>query len=396
MIGALRHQEMRQHNVRFILSLIQQYGPVSRPELARRSGLTKASITRIIQDLRRAGIVDETTEYVRETGGRPASLLRMKGGELASVGIDLRIDRSTVFLRDLSGEQLARYVERANTCENPEDVLRRLCTVITKMLEDHPRVLTGIGVSVGGHPTEDRTGIVYSNYLNWGRVDVQTLCRKYLERPTLRCSVYAVAPCAAEANGASEAIGGVRELLHVQCGIGLGAAVPTLFAHKQPYLLKSDAVGHLPFSQSAQPCSVCQWDGCVDTVLGFASVVDRSAGLGIQVTDSPDFIERYCTELAVLWNSGCSEAQKIVEELGRDIARFIVTLAMLHRCPIVTIGGWPLFLGSDFISMIDKLVRSNSYTSHVRVEVSEYGDDASVIGAALFGAIANITELLRD
>ncbi|MDO5729644.1 MAG: ROK family transcriptional regulator [Actinomycetaceae bacterium] len=389
--GALRHREMREHNIRFVLSLIQQYGPISRPELARRSGLTKASITRIIQDLRKVDLVDEYSGRYEETGGRPAVLIRMKAGKQASVGIDLRIDRMTVLLRDLSGQELARHTERSEPDSDPEIVFRRLGKTIKRLLETHPRVLTGIGVAIGGHPSSDHTGIEESQYLGWKHVEVRGLLREQLDAPELPCYVHDVASCAAEANGAVGTVGGVHSLLHVQYGIGIGAAVPTVLHRITNDTINPNVVGHLPFGGEAETCEVCGWRGCVDSVLGFPSVIRRSADLGIRLSASSDFMRRYCEDLARLWISGDSNAREVVARLENDVARLVTLMSMLQACSTVTIGGWPLYMGKEFVSRVERIVQSNRQTSRVEVTISELGDDAPVIGAAMFGAIAGIT-----
>lgn len=69
---ALRHREMREHNQVLILGLIQRCAPVTRPELGRRSGLVKASITRIVQELVSQDLVSEVPAQGAGNGvGRP-------------------------------------------------------------------------------------------------------------------------------------------------------------------------------------------------------------------------------------------------------------------------------------------------------------------------------------
>src|SRR5579863_10213225 len=57
--GKVGHQSMRQVNRSVVLDLIRETDSISRPELARRSGLTKPTVAAIVEELLREDIVRE-------------------------------------------------------------------------------------------------------------------------------------------------------------------------------------------------------------------------------------------------------------------------------------------------------------------------------------------------
>src|SRR6267142_6991149 len=76
--GKVGHQSMRQVNRSVVLDLIRATNTISRPELARRSGLTKPTVAAIVEDLMRDDVVRELgfTDSAG-AGGRPARLLEL-------------------------------------------------------------------------------------------------------------------------------------------------------------------------------------------------------------------------------------------------------------------------------------------------------------------------------
>lgn len=382
---------MRGHNIQFVLALIQHYGPISRPWLAQRSGLTKASITRIVQLLSDIGLVELDPCVDADTGGRPAELIRMKSGQFLSVGVDLRIDRWTILVRDLSGVELARESFLPDPNAEALPVLENIAETIKRLLQPLPHSLMGVGVAIGGSPYPDHKGILDSPYLGWRDVDVEAILRRKLGAADLHCFVHDVASCAAEANAAVVSADERADLLHVQCGIGLGAGRPTPLNTALPDAFTTSDIGHLPFSATETACPMCGWQGCVDAVLGFQALAQRTSSLGIEVLPQPDFIIRYCEALAAKWHAGDEVATAMVRDLAHDLARLIVLLIMMQKASVVTLGGWSSHLGQEFVALVESIIRSNPLVADVRVDISQLGDDASAVGAAILGAMEGVT-----
>ncbi|MCI7457234.1 ROK family transcriptional regulator [Actinomyces urogenitalis] len=400
---ALRHREMREHNQVLILGLIQRCAPVTRPELGRRSGLTKASITRIVQELVSQDLVSEVPAQGAGNGGRPATGLRMRAGALASVGVELRIDRCAVVLRDLSGVELGRWEERMVPGADPEQVLAEVGRQVRELRRDRPHEVVGVGVSVGGSATDDGQGIADSLYLGWSDVDVAGLLAPYLPGVPLR--VLDVSCCAAQASfeylGYQAGQRGDRlptrsELVHVQCGIGLGAGRPGGWDVSLPPQASSLPVGHVPIDPSGPRCRTCGWNGCLDSVLGFTALMRRTEELGVSPGQDPRYMEDYCRQVAAVAAGGDRRAAGALESLADDLARAVVMIALLARPGHLTIGGWPAYLGEDFVEEVRRRVRAHRDCRSLIISVGDLGDDASLVGASMIGASVGLLARLTD
>ena len=93
---------MRKRNEKTILSLIN-LRPISRAEIAKITGLTRAAVTIIIDELISQGyILEEQTKQA--TVGRQPILLSFNGASIYSVGINIRRTCFCVGIVDLNGK----------------------------------------------------------------------------------------------------------------------------------------------------------------------------------------------------------------------------------------------------------------------------------------------------
>src|ERR1700722_5076265 len=83
----LRPRQVRGANSAALLKLLQRHARASRADLARYSGLSEGTVSRIVTDLiRRKLVMEDGAES--STGGRPATGLRLEQNRFA-VGVDI-------------------------------------------------------------------------------------------------------------------------------------------------------------------------------------------------------------------------------------------------------------------------------------------------------------------
>lgn len=138
-------------NERLVLGLIRQLGPVSRAELARRTGLTIPSISRLAETLLKDGLILAEEKVMMGRMGQPSLPLVLAPQAAFAIGVAVRADSLTVTVSHLSGRVLAQISEAH---ENParDAVEARIITLATGLLEAEgvsPR-LCGIGIALSG------------------------------------------------------------------------------------------------------------------------------------------------------------------------------------------------------------------------------------------------------
>src|SRR5690606_14493554 len=96
---------MREVNRSIVLDIIRRGGRVSRTDLARRSTLTKPTVSAIVEDLIANGIVHEVGyDHTVGVGGRRARLLEFNEASAAYLGIRFGVSAVSVGVADARGE----------------------------------------------------------------------------------------------------------------------------------------------------------------------------------------------------------------------------------------------------------------------------------------------------
>ena len=86
---------LREFNRLRIVDFLRTNGTASRAELSRRTGLSRSTVSTLVSDLQRRGLVVERAGEFAGEGqpGRPAVLLELDPSAGAAVGVDFNHDR---------------------------------------------------------------------------------------------------------------------------------------------------------------------------------------------------------------------------------------------------------------------------------------------------------------
>ena len=106
---------LREFNRLRIVDFLRTNGTASRAELARRTGLSRSTVSTLVADLQRRGLVVERAGQFAGEGqpGRPPALLALDPSAGAAVGVDFDHDKVRVAVSDLSRSVLAEAVRPA-------------------------------------------------------------------------------------------------------------------------------------------------------------------------------------------------------------------------------------------------------------------------------------------
>ncbi|MCB1022090.1 MAG: ROK family transcriptional regulator [Acidobacteria bacterium] len=140
-----------------ISRLLRRHRRLSRAEIAQRSGLSEASVSRTVAELIKNGIVEEEG-FERSTGGRPAIRLQLSDQRYFSIGADIRSWEIRLAASSPSGG--IRDLPSLRTPSDPAKTLDVIAQVIEDQIEAQPeREMIGVGISIGGL-VDSQTGVV--------------------------------------------------------------------------------------------------------------------------------------------------------------------------------------------------------------------------------------------
>jgi predicted NBD/HSP70 family sugar kinase len=178
--GILRPKSVRGANSAAILQLLRENGSLSRADLARHSGLSEGSVSRITSALIRRELVCESGAE-NSTGGRPGTKLRLDERHIG-IGVEVRRGESRVAVATLSGRilEVSSFRTPSTPAETLKFILRNVRGLVAKYGRDR---VEGAGVSLHGI-VNSRTGVVeFGNLRGWLNVPVKGRLQRSLRMP---------------------------------------------------------------------------------------------------------------------------------------------------------------------------------------------------------------------
>jgi predicted NBD/HSP70 family sugar kinase len=227
--GAARQDSLRHHNLVLTLQhVLDAPIPVSRADIAAATGLTRATVSALVDRLLEAGMVVELEPVAAQRAGRPAVPLVPARGTVAAVGMEINVDYLGVRAIDLGGQVLTERVEPGDfRGSSPVAVLDRLALVadpvLARLSADGVRIV-GTALALPGL-VDDITGpLRLAPNLGWRDVDVVGLLAAV---PVLSGMPPRLAN---EANLAAKAEAWVRRgspasFVYVSGEVGIGSAI---------------------------------------------------------------------------------------------------------------------------------------------------------------------------
>jgi predicted NBD/HSP70 family sugar kinase len=173
-------------NERSVLELVRRETGIGRAELARRTGLTNQSISRIVGDLMARGLC-EFGEPIPTAGKGPAALsVHLKAGAIHTVGISLMTDSVSLMITNFIGAALCIDVIRPDNMRS-ETVLEAVNTWIVDACSqlglERGRLL-GVGVAITGYFVGEASKVNPPPGLDdWALIDISELFGRALGLP---------------------------------------------------------------------------------------------------------------------------------------------------------------------------------------------------------------------
>ncbi len=164
-------------NERVLLDLLSRHGPASRADLARTTGLTPHSITRLVEPLLARGLIAESAP-VAQGRGKPSAALSLIGNAAFAIGLSVMTDAVSLVLLDLAGTVATTRTERLH-----DTALEPACRQIGRMIDAavvdagwDRTALVGIGVGVTGYFIGDGARLNPPRLLDpWALVPLDTI-----------------------------------------------------------------------------------------------------------------------------------------------------------------------------------------------------------------------------
>lgn len=216
-----RPNTMRDINKQIVLNYVRDRAPISRAEIARQTALQRSTVSAIIDDLCDEGLVEETG-IGDSTGGRKPTLLKLKTGVPAAMGIDITPRQTTFSVADLSGQILKK--EMFPTLPDKDEMTERIISKSVEYARLYDKNNLQIGISVPGIADYFNGTALYIPYFQWSNWDIAKQITARTNLPTI-IDNDANAVALAELWFGTEKIGKHRNFITVLVSDGIGTGI---------------------------------------------------------------------------------------------------------------------------------------------------------------------------
>lgn len=340
--GVLRPKQVRGNNSAIVLQLLRRANRISRAELARLSGLSEGTVSRIIAELLSQRIVVEEGAE-NSTGGRPATQLHLSE-EPKAIGVEIQNWETRFALSTMSGTLSERSSIR--TPPTPEQTVARIVEQTKQYCAAHGRKrIQGMGVCARGI-VNAHTGVVeIGNAPGWTNVPLRRMLEDALRMPVFVDNDVRAA-ATAEYIYTEAGKSAPHCLLYVRVGEGVGISV---FLNGELYTGPSMGAGEFGQMVIADDGGDLTHDrpGCLEKLISNAAVCARYASAkgraNSATADSGARVRRICQQAM----AGDAAALHVLETTGRFLGIGIANLVWGLAPEVVVVGSslnaaWPI------------------------------------------------------
>jgi predicted NBD/HSP70 family sugar kinase len=387
----------REINSRIVLNLVRTHQPISRADLARTMGVSRAAVSLIVSELLARKLVFEGAAGQTLRGRRP-KFLYINARRRSVVTVDVRASETFVMLADLMGKPLSGILTLP-TVREPKVFVQTLAARITALVGEHgdSKSCEGVGVVVPGMVEHSTMRVLHAPTLGWRDVDLReplaaaTGLRVQIENSGRAC---ALAQLWAMRDAAAHPAGDLV-FVTVSDGVGVGVVMNGEVLRGRHNV--AGEFGHIPLSLDGPRCS-CGANGCWEAYVANPATLARYFGRSARAAPGPgDARDRQFTvdDLVTRARGGDAKAIAAIEATARYLGLGLASVINAVNPGCVFIGGeitlaWDLIEGAVRSAIAERVLTPAAAATELRVvaanEYPRLQGAAALITAPAFAA----------
>ncbi|MEM7675710.1 MAG: ROK family transcriptional regulator [Myxococcota bacterium] len=375
--GAVRAQHYA-----VLLRLLWAHRELSRAELARRTGLSRSTVSAIVNDILASGIVRETRAG-SSSGGRRPIMLGFNDDARIILGLDIGATHVGALTMNLRGKILTRRSYSMNTRSHPKETLALIADLGREVLREVPSAdLLGVGAGVPAplHPKTKR--LLRTVMPQWHDIDVAEALQDLFSCPVRLDNDANLGALAEQWWGAGKA-GEDLVFVKVATGIGAGLIIGGHIVHGAHGV--AGELGHLSVDPNGPPCS-CGVNGCLNVIIGTSALLARAEARRPHFPDS--MLHGAPVTLVQLIEAVHQQdplAMEIIRFAGERLGAGLANLLNVLDPSIVVLGGQITQVGEPLLKTVRQTVLRRTLVTSLgeeRVVRSQIDEQSVALGAA--------------
>lgn len=265
---------MKRQNRLTVFEIIKNHQPISRATIAKQTGMSPTTVSRIVGELTEQGYLLES-DQVSSGLGRKSTLLGMNDASVLSVGVELDRRLMSIGIVDLQGKVVCSSQYPRTPDESVDQTLERISAAIDQLIQQHAidrTRIVGIGVGLPGIVNNDEGIVVFSVQLGWKNVALATRLKELTGFEIAVDNELKVRALAEHLKGA--AVGSSRTVL-LGFGQGVGSAIILEGEIYRGVMNSAGEIGHTTVDPNGMMCE-CGKAGCLQTYININSLLSEA------------------------------------------------------------------------------------------------------------------------
>lgn len=368
----MQSTHLREHNLSTILSaLAATETPTSRAGLAKLTRLTKPTVSKLVEELVDAGLVDEG-EPISAGAGRPMVPLSPARGTVLAIGLEVAADHISCLGLDLAGEVISHHIEYLQvTAASAEEAIQRCAALVGRVRADAGALpVVGVVAAVPGRIAPDDGRVLSAPNLDWTEVP---LVGRLQARPELEGL-----PVRAQNDNRLSVLTEIdrrpgESFIYIRGSTGVGGAVVLEGSLLDGAHGWAGEFGHTVVEPGGAECR-CGRRGCLEAYVSYHSLRER-AGLGddVRIEDLVDALSQR------------SDRAEVIGMIGRSLGLAVANALNVLDLATVVLSGYLAPIADELEPVIRETVDSHALATEagpVRIERSDELADPALRGAA--------------
>ncbi|MDO5738793.1 MAG: ROK family protein [Ornithinimicrobium sp.] len=375
--SSARQSTLRETNLSVVMRCIcEAVEPISRAGVAAATGMTRSTVSRLVDDLVAGALVEEGKATLSGPG-RPPTPLSPARGTVAALGLQVNAAHVVALLIDLRGDVLVESRSEPNLVGSDPDVgLGQLTAHVREVLATAPAGLRVLGAGLALPGLVDASGhrLLKAPNLGWREVEPATELYDVLRHIPLRLGNEATLAAHAVAQPRPGRRGPHRDFVYLSGEIGIGGAIVTDGRVQAGARGFAGEIGHMTYLPDGDACP-CGSTGCLERYAGRLAMTTR-AGLPPETT---------LAELGRRAEAGHLGSREAVALAADALGVVLAGVVNLLDVSTIVLGGEIGDLLHRLAPRIEALLRERVMAADwVEVTLSRDHDDvAGATGAAL-------------
>jgi len=319
-------------------------------------------------------------------------IFRVKEAEKPVLAIDL--GGTKIITAIISSKVIAKEYQLTMAEEGPQSVIKRVLSMIDHLLSLRnldPSQLDSIGIAAAGAIDIEKGLVTLSpNLPGWRDIPLRDMVGEKYGVKTFLINDASAAALGEHHFGAGK---GVSNLIMLTVGTGIGGGI---IINGKLYLGPSGSageIGHMTIDVNGPKCS-CGNIGCLERLVSGTAVAEEairrlSQGEKSSLTEIVGGKIKSITaeKVSLAAQNGDSLALEVISKAATYLGIGLVNLVNIFNPEMIIIGGGLAKMGDLLLEPARRVVRESAFQLSarlVRIVPAQLGDDAAVLGAAIF------------